>query len=336
MIKNLSTLILLVNVGTPRDTSVKSVRKYLSEFLNDKRVIDLPFLLRKFLVNCIIVPFRAKKSANMYRQIWTDKGSPLLTNGMSLKEKLQSKFFDAVVELAMNYQQPSIEKVLQKYLSQNIKRIIVFPMFPHYASSTTGSSVEKILRILQSQNKIPSLKIISPYFDNQFYISTLAESVKKYDIDAYDHILISFHGLPLRQINKTHVGKTCEDLNCKSEMNETNQFCYHAQCYETSRLLAQALNLSDEKYSVSFQSRLTKNWLSPFTDETILRLAKKRMKKLLVVCPSFTADCLETLYEISIEYKNLFIEAGGEELQLVESLNDHDVWVDATFSIINC
>lgn len=333
---NSKTGVLLVNLGTPDSPSVPDVRKYLFEFLNDPRVIDLPWLLRKFLVNVIIVPFRAPKSAKIYQQLWTKDGSPLLIYGESVKEKLQAALgnnFD--VELAMRYQNPSMDNVLEKMRMKQHQKLIIVPMFPQYASATTGSVIENIMKIINKWWVIPEIKFIGQFYDDENFLKSFVERAKKFNLKDYDHVLFSYHGLPVRQVDKVYVdGKPCSEHNCENEINEDNKFCYKAACYATTRLLAEKLNLSKENYTVCFQSRLNKDWLEPFSDKVIIQKAKEGAKKLLVFSPAFVADCLETIVEIGIEYQKLFKEHGGEKIQLVESLNDHPMWIEALKNII--
>ena len=330
------TGVLLIQLGTPDSPSVRDVRKYLSEFLNDPRVIDIPYLLRKFLVNIIIVPFRAPKSAKLYKQLWTDKGSPLLFYSESLKEKVQFALGNNFeVELAMRYQSPSMDTVLGRMQKKGYERIIILPLFPQYASASSGSAIEKALKIIKQWWVIPELKIISQFYNNEDYINSVVEQGKIYNHAEFDHILFSYHGLPVRQVDKVYTdGKPCEDHNCETEINQSNQYCYKAACYATTRLLAEKLNIPKEKYTVCFQSRLDKKWLEPFTDKVIIDHAKKGTKKLLVFSPAFVADCLETIVEISHDYSQLFKANGGSHLQLVESLNDHPRWVQAVKNMI--
>ena len=329
------TAILIFNVGTPESSTTSDVRKYLSEFLNDKRIIDLPGFLRKILVNFIIVPFRAPKSAKIYRKLWTEKGSPLLVHGLSLKEKLQQKAGNGyIVEFANSYQQPNIKEITDRILAHGVSRIIVFPLFPQYSGSTTGSGFERFMTQISSHYNIPAVSTILQYFNDPGYTGALASLIRKYNFEQYDHLLMSYHGLPLKMVNKAHNGNTCDQFNCTAETNSQNVFCYQASCYATSRLLAKELNLDESRYSVSFQSRISRNWLLPFTDETIVRLARDGKKKLLVVCPSFTADCLETTIEVGHEYRDLFLQNGGNEFSLVESLNDNGIWVDAIWKMV--
>ncbi len=325
------TGVLLINLGTPDDAKWGAVRRYLSEFLNDPRVIDIPWLLRKILVNGIIVPFRSFSSTKIYKELWTENGSPLLIYGESVKEKLQDKLGDSFgVHLAMRYQNPSLDKVLKEMRLLNYKKIIVVPMFPHYASASSGSAMEKALKIISKWWVIPEISVISQFWDHEGYINAFVERGKQHNIEDYDHVLFSYHGLPERHVNKVYDdGIPCADHDCETEITEENKFCYKATCFATTRLLAEKLNIPEEKYTVAFQSRLDKKWLEPFSDEIVKERAKKGDKKILAFSPAFVADCLETTVEIGIEYQEIFEEHGGEKVQLVESLNDHPIWVDA-------
>lgn len=333
---NTKTGILLIQLGTPDSPSVKDVRKYLSEFLNDPRVIDLPFLQRNFLVNIIIVPFRAPKSAKIYKELWTKQGSPLLFYSESIKEKLQNTLEENFeVELAMRYQNPSLDKVLEKMRKKNYDKLIILPLFPQYASASSGSAIDKAMKIISKWWVIPELKIINDFYDDEGYINSFIERGKKYNIKEFDHVLFSYHGLPVRQVDKVHLdGKSCADHNCKNEINYENKFCYQAQCYATSRLLSEKLNIPKNKYTVCFQSRLDEKWIKPFSDKVIIDLAKKGAKKILVFSPAFVADCLETIIEIGSEYNQIFKENGGEKVRLVESLNDEPIWIEALKNMI--
>lgn len=328
--------ILLIQLGTPDSPSVPDVRKYLREFLNDARVIDIPWLARKILVNLIIVPFRAPKSAKIYQKLWTENGSPLLYYSVNLKAKLQKIIGDNYeIELAMRYQSPSMDEVLERMRKKNYSRILILPLFPHYASATSGSAIEKAMKIIKKWWVIPEVKMITQFWDDEGYLKSFTERGNQYEINEYDHVLFSYHGLPVRQVDKVYTdGKPCADHICENEITEENKYCYKAQCYATTRALAQRLNIPAEKYTVSFQSRLDKNWLTPFTDKMIIELANKGAKKLLVFSPAFVADCLETVIEIGDEYQQLFKKHGGEKIQLVESLNDDDRWAEAVKNLI--
>ncbi|MAY82645.1 MAG: ferrochelatase [Flavobacteriales bacterium] len=330
------TGVLLVNLGTPDDAKLGPVRRYLFQFLNDPRVIDLPWLARKILVNLIIVPFRAFGSTKIYKELWTDKGSPLIIYGESNRDELQKRLGeDYGVHLAMRYQNPSMEKVLGEMRLQNYKKIIIIPLFPHYASASSGSAMERALKIISKWWVIPEISMVSQFWDHPKYIDAFVARGKQYNIDEYDHVLFSYHGLPERHVNKVYDdGIPCKDHDCETEINEENKFCYKATCYATTRLLAERLNIPEEKYTVAFQSRLDKKWLEPFSDEIVEERAKKGDKKLLAFSPAFIADCLETTVEIGVEYQEIFEEQGGEKVQLVESLNDHPLWVDCLESLV--
>ena len=322
------TAVLLVNLGTPDTPSVSDVRSYLSQFLNDPRVIDIPWLWRKILVNLVIVPFRAPKSARIYKKLWTENGSPLLYYGEAVKKLLQAALGNAFgVHLAMRYKNPSIPDVLEQIRRENYEKIIVLPMFPQYASASTGSALDEVMRVVRQWWVIPEVKLISQYYDHPLFIDAIIAQSKRFNLSEYDHILFSYHGLPERQVDKVYDKGLCQDHNCEDELTEKNKFCYKATCYATTRLLAGRLGIVKENYTVCFQSRLSKKWLKPFSDEVVEACGKRGMKKLLVFSPAFTADCLETIIEIGDEYQELFKNHGGEKVQLVPSLNDHPVWI---------
>ncbi|HRH63584.1 MAG TPA: ferrochelatase [Bacteroidia bacterium] len=329
------TGVLLVNLGTPNSPSTADVRTYLSEFLNDPRVIDIPMILRKLLVNLIIVPFRSPKSAKIYQKLWTKDGSPLLIHGNAVKEKLQQSLSNEYeVFLAMRYQNPSLDTVLAVMQKRNFDKVIVLPLFPQYASSSTGSALEKVMQIISKWYVIPELKFISQYYNAPGYIQAFAERGKQYNLAEYDHILFSYHGLPVRQVDKVYGDSPCSEHHCEDHIDDDNKFCYKATCYETTRLIAKQLNLKPEQYSVAFQSRLDKKWLEPFSDKVVIQKAKEGAKKMLVFSPAFVADCLETTIEIGEEYNELFKEHGGEKVQLVESLNDHPIWINTLKQLV--
>jgi ferrochelatase len=329
------TGVLLINLGTPDSPSVGDVRSYLSQFLNDPRVIDIPWLLRKILVNLIIVPFRAGKSAKIYKKLWTPNGSPLLYYSLRVKELLQKELnteFD--VHLAMRYKNPSIPDVMAEMKRSNYKKIIVLPLFPQYASASTGSAHDEVMRVLRTWWVIPDVTFISQYYDHPTFIKSILERAKKYNLDEFDHILFSYHGLPERHVDKVYNDGRCADHNCENEITEENKFCYKATCYATTRLLAKELKIPKDKHTVCFQSRLDEKWLKPFSDKVVEECARKGMKKILVFSPAFTADCLETIIEIGDEYQEIFKEHGGEKVQLVESLNDHPLWITCLKEIV--
>ncbi|HEX8039400.1 MAG TPA: ferrochelatase [Chryseosolibacter sp.] len=323
------TAVLLINLGTPDSPAVADVRAYLSQFLNDRRVIDIPWLWRKILVNLIIVPFRAPKSAMIYRKLWTPEGSPLLFYSVKVQNLLQAALGQKYdVHLAMRYKNPSLPDVLTGMRKRSYDKIVVLPMFPQYASSSTGSALEEVMRIVQKWWVIPEIRFISQYHAHPAFIDALVARGQAYDPSQFDHVLFSYHGLPERQVNKVHEKGICADYNCENELNDQNQYCYRAACYATTRALAARLHIPPEKYTVCFQSRLDQKWLKPFSDDVVKACAKKGMKRILVFSPAFTADCLETIVEIGMEYQEIFRAHGGENLQLVESLNDHPRWID--------
>ena len=329
------TAVLLVNVGTPDEPKVSAVRRYLFQFLNDRRVIDLPLIPQKLLVNLIIVPFRAPKSTKLYEMLWTDEGSPLVVNAEKNRAELQKKLgADYEVITAMRYQNPSLKKALHQVRDKRFGKMIVVPVFPQYASSTTGTIAQFVSQEMARWTVIPELKIISQFYDHPQFINAFADRIRGYKPESWDHIVFSFHGLPNRQVDKIHPEVKSTNCTCETVMPEHGKYCYKATCYETVRLLAAELQLKKEDYSVSFQSRLTKNWLKPFTDELLIEKAKGGTKRVLVVAPAFVADCLETTVEIGIEYQDLFVKHGGEKVQLVESLNDHPLWIDTLKQLI--
>ncbi len=335
------TGILLVNLGTPASPHPKDVHRYLSEFLMDGRVIDKPWLQRFLLVRGLIVPFRYKSSAKAYQQIWTDEGSPLLVHGKRLRLALQQELGDSfIVELGMCYQSPSIESALENLLSSEISRLLILPLYPHYASATTGSVNEKVMNFLSRRAIIPKVTFIDQFFEHPGLINAFCEVAKKYSLTDYDHFLFSFHGLPERQLTQIDChGRCLATKDCCEKISSYNKNCYSAQCYATATAIAKTLEIPEERYTICFQSRLGKEpWLSPYTSQTITDCAKKQKNKLLVFCPSFVCDCLETLYEIGIEYAHDFKNAGGENLTLVEGLNDHPSWIQGIKKILleNC
>ena len=301
----------------------------------DKRVIDIPFIGRWMLVNLIIAPFRAPKSAKVYRQLWQDRGSPLLFYGEDVVKILSSRMEEFEVVLAMRYQSPSIEKGLQYLKEKNVAKIIVVPVFPQYASATTGSVHDKVMEIVSHWQIIPEISFISKFFDHPLFIKAFVERGKQYlDQEHYDKVVFSYHGLPERQIRKASVQNYCKLDQCCNSYHSLNQYCYRAQCFATSRLIAEGLGLSQDQYTVCFQSRLGREpWLQPYAEDVIEELASKNLK-VLAFSPSFVADCLETTVEGGEEFRELFEEKGGDKWQLVESLNDHPLWIDCLEDMI--
>jgi len=329
------TAVILVNLGTPDSPAVSDVRRYLFQFLNDRRVIDLPWILQKILVNLIIVPFRAPKSTKLYEQLWSEKGSPLLYYSEQVAADLQIRTDDRYrIFNAMRYGKPDLKIILKEVENLSFKKIIVLPLFPQYASATTGSVYELIMKQMSSWQTFPEIRMVSSFHDHPAFVNAFTKQGEKYDVSTYDHVIFSFHGLPLRQINKLHPGRDCQRCLCKTETIPEGKLCYKAACYETARLIASKIGLTTNDYSVSFQSRLSKDWMSPFTDKVLVEKAKSGTRRILVFAPSFVADCLETKVEIEHEYAHLFRENGGEHLQMVESLNDTKAWIDGLEQLI--
>lgn len=333
------TGVLLIQLGTPDSPSTKDVRRYLSEFLNDPRVIDLPWLGRKLLVNGIIVPFRAPKSAKIYKELWNFGNgiSPLISNTNSLRKKLQDRFEGDNVDIhvAMRYQNPSMYDVLEEMRKENYDKIIILPLFPHYASASSGSAIALAMKIIGQWWVIPEVDTINQFWDNEGYIDSIIERAKEFKIDDYDHVLFSYHGLPDRHVDKVYEGNDlCEDQPCETEINEKNKFCYKATCFATTRLIAAKLGINKSDYTVCFQSRLDKKWLTPFADKVVADQGAKGAKRILAFSPAFVADCLETVIEIGDEYQEIFEKSGGEKIQLVPSSNDHDRFVDGLEELV--
>jgi len=304
--------VLLVNLGTPDAPEVKSVRRYLAEFLTDGRVVDKPWLLRQLLVRGLIIPLRARKSTHAYESVWLPEGSPLMVHTLNQKKGLQDLLGEGFqVEIGMRYGNPSIEKGLDKL--KGVSQLIVIPLFPQQASATNGSVVEKVMELLKKQLIHPPLTIL-PYFHNHpDYIAAQSAQIAKYHPERYDALLFSYHGLPQRHIKRGD--------------------CYERHCNETTFFLSSVLK--HPKIFTSYQSRLGREaWLRPYTSETVVELARSGVKKLLVACPAFVSDCLETIEEIGIEEKASFLKAGGETFDLVPCLNAEPVWLEALAGIV--
>ena len=330
--------ILLVNLGTPDSPETADVKKYLDQFLMDERVIDIPKFNRTLLVKGIIVPFRSPKTAKLYKEIWNENGSPLLYYSRLQAKMLQERLGDGYhVELAMRYQSPSIESALANLKAGLVESIQVIPMFPQYASASSGSVIQLVMELVSKWQTVPPISFVNSFHDNELMIKLFAENAKKHHVESYDHVLFSFHGLPERQLLKCdHTGSYClKTADCCQTLNDTNKFCYSAQGHDTARLIAAELNLPKDKYTVCFQSRLGKEpWVQPYTTDVLKKLAGEGKKRLLVFSPAFVADCLETLYEITVEYHEEFRALGGEHVQLVESLNDSPVFIEALAGMV--
>ncbi|HPH83824.1 MAG TPA: ferrochelatase [Ferruginibacter sp.] len=329
--------IMLMNLGSPDSTSVKDVRKYLNEFLMDGRVIDIPYLARLLLVRGIIVPFRAPKSAEAYKTIWTDKGSPLVDLTRQLQEALQLQVSEPV-EIAMRYGNPDPQSAFDKLLKREpgLQEVVAVPLYPHYAMSSFETAVEQVKEIYKKNKYDFKLSIVDPYYNDTAYIEALAENMRPYLLADYDHILFSYHGVPGRHIRKSDVtGCHClKTADCCNVPSPAHAFCYRHQCFTTTKLVTAKLGIPENKFSISFQSRLGKGWLEPFTDIRLEQMPGEGIKKLLILCPAFVSDCLETLEEIAERGKETFIEAGGETYTMIPCLNTHPLWVKALKGLI--
>ncbi|MGB0933124.1 MAG: ferrochelatase [Lishizhenia sp.] len=333
------TGVLMIQLGTPDSPKNKDVRRYLSEFLNDPRVIDLPWLGRKILVNGIIVPFRTGKSSKIYKELWEHGNgvSPLVTHTVNSVKKTQERFTkedNVTVHMAMRYQNPSMNLVLDEMRQLNYDKIIILPLFPQYASASSGSAIEKAMNIIRKWWVLPEIQVINQFYEHEGYIDSIVERAKEFDLKEYDRILFSYHGLPNRHVDKVYDNGLCEDQPCELEINEKNKLCYKATCFATTRLIAEKLGLTEKDYTVGFQSRLDKKWLEPFSDKVIEEWAKEGAKKVLAFSPAFVADCLETIIEIGDEYHEDFQKDGGECVHLVPSSNDHPRFIDCLEDLI--
>jgi ferrochelatase len=330
--------IILMNLGSPDSTQVKDVRKYLRQFLMDERVIDMPFLSRALLVNCIIVPFRAPKSAHAYQTIWTDEGSPLIILTKQLQAALQPNF-NMPVEIAMRYGNPTPEVAYESLLKQvpGLEEVVLFPLYPHYAMSSYETAVKYMEEVHTKEGYKFKLTTIPPFYNDEQYIHALAESIKPYLGQPFDKIIFSYHGVPERHIYKGDItGKHCLKVNdCCHVPSAAHPFCYRHQTITTTGLVTKELGLQAEKVEQTFQSRLGRDpWLQPYTAARLEQLPKEGVKQLLVACPAFISDCLETLEEIAIGGKEIFLNAGGESYQTIPCLNVHPLWVNAMVKLI--
>ena len=321
--------VLLVNLGSPDSPKVSDVRRYLREFLSDSRVIDSPWIIQQLVLNLFILPFRPKQSAAAYQTIWTEKGSPLLVISRQLCQSVQTSF-SLPVALAMRYGNPSIPDVLEQLNKQNIKDLFLIPLYPHYAMSSYETVVEKVKETIQQKQLPITLSIQPPFYEEPHYIKALVESAQSYLTKEYDHLLFSFHGIPERHIKKADASE-CHCLvkeNCCETPHPVQAVCYRAQTRKTVAAFVKAAGISEKKYSISYQSRLGRDpWLKPYTDLELEHFPKIGIKKLLVICPAFVSDCLETLEEIEERGKASFLQAGGESFKMIPCLNTHPTWI---------
>lgn len=333
----MSKAVLLVNLGSPDSPSVSDVRRYLREFLMDGRVLDVNWLVRFCVVNFAILPSRPKQSAEAYHKIWTPEGAPLVVISRNVQKKLQARL-PMPIELAMRYQNPSIPDAVRALAQKGATEVFVIPLFPHYAMSSFESAVERVKEV--GAQLAPQMRFVvqPPFYEDPDYITALVASAEPYLSKPYDHLLFSFHGLPERQLRKSDpTGCHClATENCCETPSPAHATCYRAQSFKTVAAFVKKAGVPKEKYSVAFQSRLGRDpWLKPYTDFELPRLAQAGARKMLVMCPAFVSDCLETIEEIGIRGKECFVEAGGTELQLIPCMNEHPVWIETLEKMIN-
>ncbi len=321
--------ILLVNLGSPESSNLKDVKKYLNQFLMDGNVIDIPYLFRLFLVRGVIVPNRANNSAKLYQKIWTNEGSPLIVNSKKLEKKVKTKA-SIPTALAMRYGSPSIKMGLLDLVKKDITEVLVIPLYPQHAMSSTQTVIEEIEKIKDASFPKLTLSYLPAFYKNNEYIKVLAKSINN-KFDRSDHLLFSYHGLPDRHLKKTDpTGSHClQTEDCCTTPNVAHKTCYKHQCIKTTALVASELGLEKNSYSISYQSRLGNDpWILPSTTETIKKMPANGIKKLAIVTPAFVSDCLETIEEIGMEAKKDFLENGGEKFTRIECLNDNDEWAE--------
>ena len=323
--------VLLVNLGSPDSPSVPDVRRYLREFLMDGRVLDVNWLLRFCIVHFAILPRRPRQSAEAYHTIWTPAGSPLVVTSRNVQAKLQERV-SVPVELAMRYQNPSVPQAVRSLAQKRVDEVLLIPLFPHYAMSSFETAVERVKEVAAELAPQMRIQVQPPYFQEPAYVAALVGSAEEFLRRGYDHLLFSFHGLPERQIRKSDpTGGHCLVVeNCCATPSPAHATCYRAQCFKTVTAFVKQAGVPEGKYSVAFQSRLGREpWLKPYTDFELPRLAQQGVRKLLVVCPAFVSDCLETIEEIGLRGRETFVAAGGTEFALIPCLNEHPLWLEA-------
>jgi ferrochelatase len=321
--------VLLVNLGSPDSPSVADVRRYLREFLMDGRVLDAPWPVRFFIVHALILPFRPRQSAEAYHKVWTPAGSPLVVTSRKVRQELQQRA-RVPVELAMRYRNPSVESAVGKLVAQGVEDLLLIPLFPHYAMSSYETAVVRVQEVLGQRAPGMRLTVEPPWFNRPDYVEALVASATPHPADGYDHLLFSFHGLPERHLRKSDpTRRHCLQVeDCCAVASPAHATCYRAQCFRTVEAFVKRSGVT--RYSVAFQSRLGREpWLRPYTDHEIVRLAQAGVRNLRVICPAFVADCLETLEEIGMRGRELFLGAGGTEFRLIPCLNTHPLWIQA-------
>lgn len=327
--------VLLVNLGSPDSPTAQDVRRYLNEFLMDGRVVDVAWPLRRLIVGIILIK-RPKESAHAYQKVWTKEGSPLVVTSNRVRDELQKRI-NVPVELGMRYQNPSIESGLRNLAGKGVTELLLIPLFPHYAMSSYESAVERVKEMIAKHAPRMALTVQPPFYDAPDYIAALVASAEDYLKKGYDHLLFSFHGVPERQIKKSDpTGCHClTTANCCEVASPAHTTCYRAQCFKTVAAFVAKAGVPAGKYSVAFQSRLGRDpWLKPYTDFELPRLALEGKKKLLVICPAFVSDCLETIEEIGMRGRETFLEAGGKEFAQIPCMNEHPLWLNALENMV--
>ncbi len=332
--------VLLINLGSPDSPGPEDVGRYLRQFLMDPYVIDLPGPLRWLLVNVLIVPRRKYRSSEAYQKIWGKDGSPLVRTNFELRDRLRTQLGNNVqIELGMRYGSPSIEEALHELRQNNsdLKEIIVVPLYPQYAASSSETAIQECMRIASDLGLQRKVKVVPPFYSSAGFIEPVAEKINS-SLQEWpaEHLLFSYHGLPMKAVGKECTrSEACfhSFMSCPS-IDHRNVNCYRAQCYATTEAILPRINFDSGKCSIGFQSRLTKKWIQPFSDAKVAELAGLGVKKLAVVCPSFTADCLETLEEVAIQFQDEFVRHGGEELRLIPAVNESTSWVKGLAKII--
>jgi len=321
--------VLLVNIGSPASTSVGDVRKYLREFLMDGRVLDMAWPIRFCIVNFVILPWRSKESALAYEKVWTPEGSPLVVTSKHVQAELQKRV-SGPVELAMRYQNPSVDSAVKSLYAKGAEDVLVIPLLPHYAMTSYETAVVRVQEVAAKLAPQMKVTVEPPYYDQPDYIAALVASAGDYLKKDYDHLLFSFHGVPERQIKKSDTtARHCLTVpSCCEVASPSHATCYRAQCFKTMQAFVTKAGVPAGRFSISFQSRLGKDpWLKPYTNMELERFGKSGVKKMLVICPTFVSDCLETIEEIGMQGRKTFLQAGGEEFTRIPCLNEHPQWI---------
>ncbi|MBN2507393.1 MAG: ferrochelatase [Verrucomicrobia bacterium] len=327
--------VLLVNLGSPESASVPDVRRYLREFLMDRRVMDVAYPWRWLVVHGAILPRRPRRSAEAYGKIWTAEGSPLVATSRKVREELARRV-GMPVGLAMRYRNPTIASAIGRLSGEGVDSLLLIPMFPHYAMSTFETVVERVREVQARVAPAMEVRVVAPYYDDPGYINALVASASEALSQPHDHVLFSYHGLPERHLRKTDpTGAHCLRVeNCCEVPSEAHRTCYRAQCFRTTDAFVRRAGVT--RYSVAFQSRLGREpWLRPYTDREIVRLARDGVRRLAVICPSFVADCLETLEEIGLRGREVFLASGGRGFTLIPCLNVHPDWIAALEAMVS-